>query len=62
MHMGSAVTVEGDSRFELFAAVYYPGIDHMHAMVGSAFMDRIARGKQLRDSLALATNPVLSKL
>ena len=43
-------------------AVYYPGIDHMHAMIGSAFMNRIALGKQLADTLAIATIPVLSKL
>ena len=62
MHMGRAVTVEGDSRFRQFAAVYYPGIDHMQAMLGSAFMNRIASGKQLADTLAVATIPVLSKL
>jgi hypothetical protein len=62
MHMGSAVAVEGDSRFEVFAAVYCPGIDHMQAMLGSAFMHRIVGGKQLGDSLAIATIPVLSKL
>jgi hypothetical protein len=60
--MGRAVTVEGDSEFAQFAAVYYPGIDHMHAMIGSAFMNRIAPGKQLADTLAVATIPVLSKL
>jgi hypothetical protein len=43
-------------------AVYYPGIDHMHAMIGSAFMNRIGPGKQLGDTLAVATIPVLSKL
>ena len=62
IHMGRAVTVEGDSEFAQFAAVYYPGIDHMHAMIGSAFMNRIAPGKQLADTLAVATIPVLSKL
>ncbi len=56
------VGVEGEHRFAEFVAVYYPGIDHMHAMVGSAFMNRIGPGKQLADTLALATIPVLSKL
>jgi hypothetical protein len=60
--MGRAVTVEGDSRFSSFAAVYYPGIDHMQAMLSSTFMNRIASGKQLGDTLAFATIPVLSKL
>jgi len=62
MHMGKAVTVEGDADFEQFAAVYYPGIDHMQAMIGSTFMNRIGGGKQLGDSLAVATIPILSKL
>jgi hypothetical protein len=62
MHMGRAVTVEGDSRFRSFAAVYYPGIDHMHAMLGSTFMNRIGADKQLGDTLAVATIPVLSDL
>ena len=62
MHIGRAVTIEGDSRFRQFAAVYYPGIDHMQAMIGSRFMNGIARGKQLGDTLAIATIPVLSKL
>jgi hypothetical protein len=62
MHMGRAVTVEGDSEFAQFAAVYYPGIDHMQAMIDSAFMNRIAPNKQLADTLAVATIPVLSKL
>lgn len=62
MHMGRAVTVEGDSRFRQFVAVYYPGIDHMHAMLGSRFMNRIGSGKQLGDTLAVATIPVLSRL
>jgi hypothetical protein len=62
MHMGRAIRVEGEHRFEEFVAVYYPGIDHMHAMIGSAFMNRIAPGKQLADTLAVATIPVLSKL
>ena len=62
MHMGRAISVEGEHRFKQFVAVYYPGIDHMHAMIGSAFMNRIGPGKQLGDTLALATIPVLSKL
>jgi hypothetical protein len=62
MHMGRAITVQGDSRFHMFAAVFYPGIDHMHAMLGSAFFNQIASGKQLGDTIAMPTVPVLSKL
>jgi hypothetical protein len=62
MHMGRAIRVEGEHDFKQFAAVYYPGIDHMHAMIGSTFINRVGPGKQLGDTLAVATIPVLSKL
>ena len=66
MHMGRAIEVEGEGeveqRFAQFVAVYYPGIDHMQAMIGSAFMNRIGPGKQLADTLAIVTIPVLSQL
>ena len=62
MHMGRAVAVEGEPRYKQFVAVYYPGIDHMHAMIGSTFINRVGPGKQLGDTLAVATIPVLSKL
>jgi len=62
MHMGKAVKVEGDANFKTVAAVYYPGIDHLRAMVGSTFMSRIGRGKQLGDSLAVATVPITNRL
>lgn len=62
VHIGRAVTVEGDAKFSTVAAVYYPGIDHMRQMIGSTFMNRIGEDKQLGDSLAVATVPFLSKL
>jgi hypothetical protein len=34
----------------------------MHAMIGSAFINRVGPGKQLGDTLAVATIPVLAKL
>ena len=62
MHLGRAVTVEGDAEFSAVAAVYYPGIDYMQNMIGSTFMNRIGEGKQQGDSLAVVTVPFLSKL
>lgn len=62
MHVGEAVTVEGNADFMSFLVVYYPGIDHIQAMFGSSFFNRISSGKQLGDSLAVATIPVLSEL
>ncbi len=62
MHLGRAVTVEGEAKFSSVAVVYYPGIDHMQKMIGSTFMNRIGEGKQQGDSLAVATVPFLSRL
>lgn len=58
MHMGRAVTVEGDADFDQFVAVYYPGIDFVQRMIGSIFMSRIGGDKQLGDSLAVITVPI----
>ena len=38
------------------------GIDYMHAMIGSTFIYRMGAGKQLGDTLAVASIPVLSEL
>ena len=62
MHVGRAVTVEGDAKFSAVAVVYYPGIDYMQNMIGSTFMNRIGEGKQQGDSLAVVTVPFLSRL
>ena len=62
LYVLSPVSVDGEPLYSQFAAVYYPGIDHMHAMIGSAFINRIGPGKQLGDTLAVATIPVLSRL
>jgi len=58
MHMGRAITIEGEADFEQFAAVYYPGIDFLQKMIGSSFMARIGGDKQLGDSLAVVTVPI----
>lgn len=58
LHMARAVTLEGDAAFEQFAAVYYPGIDFVQAMIASTFMSRIGGDKQLGDSLAVVTVPI----
>ena len=62
IHMGRAVRLTGDANFEQVFAVYYPGIDYVVAMLGSTFMNRIGEGKQLGDSLAVASVPFLSQL
>jgi hypothetical protein len=62
MHFASAVTVEGDARFEEVIIVYYPGVQYFARMVGSRFFQGIVGGKQLGDTLAVPTVPILDKL
>ncbi len=62
MHMGRAITIEGDAKFDNVALVYYPGIDFMQEMLGSTFYGGIVGDKQPGDTLAAPTVPVLSRL
>jgi hypothetical protein len=61
-HMGRSVTLEGDAKFETVALVYYPGIDYFFSLMQSKFYNGIAGGKQLGDTLAIPTVPVLDRL
>ena len=61
MHMGRAVRLEGDARFDRVALVYYPGVDFMRALIRSSFMAGIIGGKQPGDSLAVLTLPILAR-
>jgi hypothetical protein len=62
MHMGRAARLEGDAHFDRVALVYYPGIDYMRELMGSAFFNDIVGGKQPGDTLAVLTVPVLASL
>jgi hypothetical protein len=62
MHMGKAVRIEGDAKFDAVALVYYPGIDFMQRMIRSTFFNGIVGGKQLGDTMAIPTVPVLRYL
>jgi len=62
MHMGRAVTLERDTRFERVALVYYPGVDYFRRMATSRFYQGILGGKQLGDSQASITVPILGRL
>ncbi|MGH0030535.1 MAG: hypothetical protein ACQGVC_12140 [Myxococcota bacterium] len=62
MHMGEAVTVEGDARFDRAAIVYYPGIDYFTEMANSRYFQGIIGGKQLGDTTATMTVPILDRL
>ncbi len=62
MHVGSAVTLERGTDFDRVALVYYPGVDYFADMVTSTFYQGIVGGKQLADTQASITVPVLDRL
>jgi hypothetical protein len=61
MHMAAAVPFDG-SAFDSVALVYYPGVDYFADMLGSRFFGGIVGGKQLGDTQAMPTVPLLSQL
>jgi len=61
-HMGRAVTLAGDARFDAVGIVYYPGIDYFLAMVRSTFFGGIVGNKQPGDTLAVPTVPITQQL
>ncbi|MAE95226.1 MAG: hypothetical protein CL910_11250 [Deltaproteobacteria bacterium] len=62
MHIGRAVTLEGDAEFDNIAIVYYPGVEFFAEMVQSSFYTSISGGKQLGDTLVSPTVPLLPHL
>jgi len=62
MHMGRAVTLEGDARYESIAIVYYPGVHFFRDMLESRFYQGIVGGKQLGDNQSSITVPILERL
>jgi uncharacterized Ntn-hydrolase superfamily protein len=59
MHIGEAVTVEGNADFDQIVIVYYPGVEYFADMVQSEFYSNISGGKQLQDTLSSPTVPLL---
>ena len=62
MHMGRAVRIEGEHDFEMVAIVYYPGVQFFADMLRSDFFQGIIGGKQLGDTQATITVPILDRL
>lgn len=62
MHMGRAVTLEGEATFDRVALVYYPGVDYFAEMARSRFYQGIVGGKQPGDTQASVTVPILHRL
>jgi len=61
-HMGKSVTIEGDAEFDDVNIVYYPGIDYLISLMRSKFYNGIVGGKQLGDTQAIPTVPILDRL
>ena len=62
MHIGRAVRVEGNHDFDAVAIVYYPGVQFFADMLRSDFFQGIIGGKQLGDTQATITVPILDRL
>jgi hypothetical protein len=62
MHIGRAVTLEGDAEFDQIVIVYYPGVEYFADLIQSEFFTSIVGGKQLGDSLSSPSVPLLSHL
>lgn len=62
MHMGRAVSVEGEAKFDSVALVYYPGVAYFAEMAQSTFFRGIIGGKRLGDTQVSITVPLLDKL
>jgi hypothetical protein len=62
IHVGRAVRVERDYTFDQIAIVYYPGVKFFGDMINSEYYQRIYRNKQLNDSQAVITAPILDRV
>lgn len=62
VHIGRAVTLEGDAEFNQVVAVYYPGPEYFASMLESRFFNAIIDGKQLSDTQVVPTVPILPLL
>jgi hypothetical protein len=62
MHMGRAVGLERGVEYDTVVIVYYPGVQFFADMARSEFFQGIVGGKQLGDTQATPTVPILGRL
>jgi uncharacterized protein (DUF1330 family) len=62
VHLGGAVTVEGNASFDEVVIVYYPGVEYLAEMIQSKYFTGIFGRKRLGDSLGLLSVPLLPHL
>jgi hypothetical protein len=54
--------LDANIKFDQLALAYYPGFEYLRSMAGSQFYADIDNLKQLNDSLAVVTVPLLNRL
>jgi len=62
LHVGRAVSVDGDSVFENVAIVYYPGANYFADLVTSTFFTGIIGDKQLGENFSMPTVPIMRQV
>jgi hypothetical protein len=62
MHIGRAIRIEGDEEFDDVAIVYYPGVEFFADMMRSEYFQGISGDKQLGDTQAVVTVPILDRI
>ncbi|QUR68162.1 hypothetical protein [Mycobacterium spongiae] len=62
LHLGRAVRIERNYEFDMVALVYYPGIEFFVDMIRSEYFQAIIGDKQLGDTQAVITVPILDRL
>lgn len=63
IHWGETAIIEGNAQFRTTLLVHYPSKEFFCGLMKSEFMNRVGKGKQLGDSVALMTTPIhMSKL
>ena len=62
VHVGQAVSLEGNADFDRIVIVYYPGVEYFASLIQSEFFAGIVGGKQLGDSLSSPSVPLLPYL
>jgi hypothetical protein len=62
MHIGEAVRLERDYDFDSSMLVFYPGVEFFAELMRSEFFQAIYGDKQLGDTQAIITVPILDRL
>lgn len=62
LHVGEAVTLEGDAEFDRVMINYYPGIEFFLSLMASTFIQETLGNFQPREMEAMPTVPILDQL